>query len=129
MHLPSLATAEGLASLDQHLLDRSFVSGYSPSRVDLTVLKQLGPHARLEQFINIGRWATNLRSYSPDEQSHFPAGEPVEIDQTVIGGGSGVPPPEVSVDDPSAVSVAQLVPLHVVLSLPAHSNLLQQGSE
>lgn len=93
MHLPSLATAEGLASLDQLLLARSFVSGYAPSRADLKLLKLLGssPHttSKLEQYANIGRWAQNLRSYSPEEQALFPPGEPVDIDQAVVvGGGS-----------------------------------------
>ena len=80
MKLPSLATPEGLAWLDHCLLDRSFLSGFSPTKADLTVLRQLGQKTGLEQYTNICRWVYNLKSYSSEEQGQFPPGEPVEID-------------------------------------------------
>jgi hypothetical protein len=79
MKLPSLHTAEGLARLDQHLLDSSFISGYQPTAADVTVLKQLAKTG-LEEYSNIRRWAQTLRSYSREEQESFPCGEPVEMD-------------------------------------------------
>lgn len=85
MKLPSLTTAEGLATLDQYLLDRSFISGYSPSRADLTVLRHLlgGQKISLEPYTNIARWAQTVKSYSSEEQGGFTVGEPVEIELVV----------------------------------------------
>jgi elongation factor 1-beta len=81
MKLPSLSTAEGLASLDRHLLDTSFISGYGPSRADLTVLKQIGQtKISLEHYANIARWSRTIKSYTNEEQKDFPGGEPIEIE-------------------------------------------------
>ena len=81
MKLPSLTSAEGLGTLDQFLLDRSFVSGYAPTKADLTVLRHLlGQKASLEPYTNIVRWSQTLKSYTSEEQGRFPAGEPIEID-------------------------------------------------
>ncbi len=85
MKFPSLSTAEGLSSLDQFLLDKSFVSGYAPSQADLTLLHQLAAHKTgLNQYTNIQRWVQTLQSYASDERGQFPVGELVEIDSVIV---------------------------------------------
>jgi len=65
LKLPDLSTAEGLKHLDNYLLDRSYVCGFSPTQADVEVFNAIKEH-RLDNHVNVGRWYRHVQSLEPD---------------------------------------------------------------
>ncbi|XP_077296042.1 elongation factor 1-beta [Arctopsyche grandis] len=68
---------KGLEKLNGFLADKSFLSGYQPSKADTSVYDNLG-NAPAKTFINILRWYNNIASYSQAERSSF-TGQPWSV--------------------------------------------------
>lgn len=58
-----------LKKLDEHLLSRSYVEGYSPSQADVHVFKTLGSAPDASAYPNVTRWYTHIKSYSAEHGS------------------------------------------------------------
>ncbi|KIK66240.1 hypothetical protein GYMLUDRAFT_929029 [Collybiopsis luxurians FD-317 M1] len=57
-----------LAKLDQHLVTRSYVEGYSPSQADVHVFKTLSS-APDSSYVNVTRWYKHIASYNSEHGS------------------------------------------------------------
>ena len=94
MKFPDPGTVEGLAFLNNHLLDKSFVDGgVEPSQADTKLYKAVR-EADLAGADNVRRWFVNIKSFG-DEQKQFPPGQfqvevevadkPKEVDGLLLG--------------------------------------------
>ena len=63
--LQELRTADGLAKLDAHLDERSYVLGFEPSHLDTAALAEVsaGKDKSLEQWDNVRRWRAHIQSF------------------------------------------------------------------
>lgn len=57
---PSLATAQGLKSLNDHLLTRSYISGFQSSRDDLAVFSALASAPSPKEYPHAARWYSHI---------------------------------------------------------------------
>jgi len=58
-----------LKKLDEHLLTRSYVEGYTPSQADVHVFKALSSAPEASSYPNAARWYTHIKSYSAEHGS------------------------------------------------------------
>ena len=96
MKFPDPGTAEGLAFLDNYLLDKSYLDGgVAPTQADTKLFKAVR-EADLsgDAVANVRRWYVNIKSFG-DEQKQFPpagqfqveielAEKPKEVDEVLI---------------------------------------------
>lgn len=81
MKFPDLSSDPGLQLLDKHLLENSFVVGFSPSQADITVYKVL-TETNVTKYENISRWYKNIKSFG-DECKQFPLSDvQIEVEMT-----------------------------------------------
>lgn len=59
--LYDLGSAAGLKKLDEHLLTRSYITGYQASKDDITVHEAL-PGPPPSEFINVSRWYNHIEA-------------------------------------------------------------------
>ena len=72
MEIPDLSSVEGAQFLDNHLKDRSYITGFNPTQADTQVWgKMQGPPS--DKFENLSRWYTNISSYEQDKKSFPPS--------------------------------------------------------
>ncbi|XP_059048653.1 elongation factor 1-beta' [Achroia grisella] len=74
MAVGDVKTAQGLNDLNKYLVERSYLSGYTPSQADVQVFEQVGkaPAASLPHAL---RWYRQISSYTPAERKAWPAGQ------------------------------------------------------
>jgi elongation factor 1-beta len=70
MKFPDLSLDQGLQLLEKHLLENSFVVGFSPTQADITVYRALAVN-NVIKYENISRWYNNIKSFG-DESKQFP---------------------------------------------------------
>ena len=80
IELPDPNTASGLAHLDAHLSDRSFVAGdgtVGPTQADARVFSALRrePAWNCVGCANVRRWYNHVKSYPPEDRREFPSPE------------------------------------------------------
>ncbi|XP_072179863.1 elongation factor 1-beta-like [Diadema setosum] len=63
MGFGDLKNASGQAALNQFLVDRSYIEGYTPSQADVVVFKAMSGAPKAELF-NALRWYNQIKSYS-----------------------------------------------------------------
>ena len=66
----------GLADLDSHLAERSFVSGYEASQNDVSVFRAVP--VNLPDDLNVGhvrRWQAHMKTYTQTELKSLPVAE------------------------------------------------------
>ncbi|KAI0696092.1 elongation factor 1 beta/delta chain [Cytidiella melzeri] len=56
------------AKLDSHLVQRSYVEGYTPSQADVAVFKAISSQPEAS-FANVTRWYTHINSYTSEFES------------------------------------------------------------
>jgi len=57
---------KGLEKLDQHLLTKSYIGGYVPSKSDVTVFEKF-TSAPAEKYVNALRWYNHIASFNKEE--------------------------------------------------------------
>uniref|UniRef100_A0A2M3YXT1 Putative elongation factor 1-beta n=1 Tax=Anopheles braziliensis TaxID=58242 RepID=A0A2M3YXT1_9DIPT len=70
MAFGDVKTANGLKELDKFLADNSYISGYVPSKADLSVFEALGK-APAATNVNALRWYNHIASFSAKERAAF----------------------------------------------------------
>ncbi|XP_052862108.1 probable elongation factor 1-beta [Anopheles cruzii] len=70
MAFGDVKTANGLKELDKFLADNSYVSGYTPSKADLSVFEALGK-APAASNVHALRWYNHIASFSTKERSEW----------------------------------------------------------
>uniref|UniRef100_A0A2M4C023 Putative elongation factor 1-beta n=1 Tax=Anopheles marajoara TaxID=58244 RepID=A0A2M4C023_9DIPT len=70
MAFGDVKTANGLKELDKFLADNSYISGYVPSKADLSVFEALGK-APAAANVNALRWYSHIASFSAQERAEF----------------------------------------------------------
>uniref|UniRef100_A0A2M3YXS4 Putative elongation factor 1-beta n=1 Tax=Anopheles braziliensis TaxID=58242 RepID=A0A2M3YXS4_9DIPT len=70
MAFGDVKTANGLKELDKFLADNSYISGYVPSKADLSVFEALGK-APAAANVNVLRWYNHIASFSAKERAAF----------------------------------------------------------
>uniref|UniRef100_A0A2M4BZ45 Putative elongation factor 1-beta n=1 Tax=Anopheles marajoara TaxID=58244 RepID=A0A2M4BZ45_9DIPT len=70
MAFGDVKTANGLKELDKFLADNSYISGYVPSKADLSVFEALGK-APAAANVNALRWYNHIASFSAQERAEF----------------------------------------------------------
>ncbi|KAK9243864.1 hypothetical protein V1506DRAFT_543212 [Lipomyces tetrasporus] len=78
MGFGDLASAAGLARLNDFLLTESFISGYTPSQDDVIVFKAVGSAPDAKTYPNVARWYSNIVSYE-SEFSDLPGDASADI--------------------------------------------------
>ena len=73
MEIPDLSKGEGLAFLNSHLKDKSFIGGFNPSKADVSVWEKL-KKCPSEEYENVHRWYNQISSYG-SERSTFPSSD------------------------------------------------------
>jgi len=68
MSFGDVKTPKGLQELNTFLADNSYISGFVPSKADLSVFDALGK-APAAQYANIARWYRHIASFSAQERS------------------------------------------------------------
>ncbi|XP_011192346.2 probable elongation factor 1-beta [Zeugodacus cucurbitae] len=68
MAFGNVTTPQGLQELEQFLADNSYISGYSPSKADLSVFDALGK-APAGNFPHVQRWYRHIASYEASERA------------------------------------------------------------
>ncbi|XP_035793537.1 probable elongation factor 1-beta [Anopheles albimanus] len=68
MAFGDVKTANGLKELDKFLADNSYISGYVPSKADLSVFEALGK-APAAANVNALRWYNHIASFSAKERA------------------------------------------------------------
>ncbi|XP_031743738.1 elongation factor 1-delta isoform X1 [Cucumis sativus] len=58
---PDVKSASGLKKLDEYLLSRSYISGYQPSKDDVTVYEALSKPVSSE-YVNVSRWSNHIEA-------------------------------------------------------------------
>ncbi|CRK92747.1 CLUMA_CG006340, isoform A [Clunio marinus] len=69
MAFGDVKTAKGLQELNNFLAENSYISGYTPSKADLSVFEALGKSP--SDFANIARWYRHIASFSTQERSKW----------------------------------------------------------
>src|SRR5574337_945002 len=59
--LSDVKSAAGLKKLDEYLLSRSYISGYQPSKDDVTVYEALSKPVSSE-YVNVSRWCNHIEA-------------------------------------------------------------------
>ncbi|XP_022954481.1 elongation factor 1-delta-like isoform X3 [Cucurbita moschata] len=59
--LHDVKSAAGLKKLDEYLLSRSYISGYQPSKDDVTVYESLSKPVSSE-YLNVARWSNHIEA-------------------------------------------------------------------
>ncbi|MCO5557985.1 hypothetical protein L7F22_011559 [Adiantum nelumboides] len=108
VELPDLATSSGLQQLDQFLLTRSYISGYQPSRDDVTAYCAI-PKAPKPDLVNVSRWYNHISALLKKSLPGEPvgvkiAGQPVCQSRELANGSAAPAPPtpptaDVAADD------------------------------
>jgi len=65
-----LTTPQGIKGLDQHLLENSYIKGYTPTKEDIFVFDTLGK-TPVGDLPNIQRWYRHIASFSAAERSSW----------------------------------------------------------
>ncbi|XP_069963772.1 probable elongation factor 1-beta [Bactrocera oleae] len=68
MAFGDVSTPQGLKELEKFLADNSYISGYSPSKADLSVFEVLGK-APTGNFPHVQRWYRHIASYEAFERA------------------------------------------------------------
>ncbi|XP_030388597.1 probable elongation factor 1-beta [Scaptodrosophila lebanonensis] len=71
MAFGDVKTPQGLKELNNYLADNSYISGYTPSKADVSVFDSLGK-APAGDFPHVARWYRQIASYEPKERSVWP---------------------------------------------------------
>lgn len=87
--LGDLNTDSGLANLNAHLSECSYIEGFQPSQADTTVFNALGK-SPASSFCHVLRWFNHIKSYG-NEKGSFP-GTPKSLSELGLGGSSGTTP-------------------------------------
>mmetsp|Transcript_45654 Transcript_45654/g.114874 ORF Transcript_45654/g.114874 Transcript_45654/m.114874 type:complete len:222 (+) Transcript_45654:186-851(+) len=71
MSFANLDTEKGLAALNTHLADKSYVAGHSLSAEDVAAFEKVGaePTSKTAKFINVLRWFRHIASFSAEERA------------------------------------------------------------
>ncbi|XP_067626673.1 probable elongation factor 1-beta [Eurosta solidaginis] len=94
MAFDDVKTPEGLKELDKFLTDNSYISGYTPSKADLSVFDALGK-APTGNFPHVQRWYRHIASYQAGERAAW-GGSPLP---QAAGGKPTVAAPAAADDD------------------------------
>ena len=70
MAIGDVKTPEGLSELNKFLADNSYISGYTPSKADVSVFNALGK-APADSYVHILRWYRHIASYSASEMASW----------------------------------------------------------
>ncbi|KAM7537383.1 hypothetical protein Aperf_G00000079053 [Anoplocephala perfoliata] len=70
MDFGDLKQSDGLKSLDDYLLNRSYIEGYQPSKSDCVVFDAI-IEAPDEKYRNVLRWYNHIKSYG-EQRKNFP---------------------------------------------------------
>ena len=70
MAFGDVKTPQGLKELNNFLADNSYISGYTPSKADLSVFDALGKAPNAE-FAHIQRWYKHIASFDTKERSSW----------------------------------------------------------
>jgi len=65
----NLDTPKGLAELNKHLTERSYIEGYTPSRADVAVYSQLKSAPEAGKFPHVARWYDHMSFFPATERS------------------------------------------------------------
>ncbi|XP_017470061.1 PREDICTED: probable elongation factor 1-beta [Rhagoletis zephyria] len=68
MAFGNVTTPQGLKELEKFLADNSYISGYSPSKADISVFDALGK-APTGNFPHVQRWYRHIASYEASERA------------------------------------------------------------
>ena len=71
MEFKDLREPSGLQRLDQHLSDRSFVSGYEASQNDVAVFRAVEKDS-LKPYGNVHRWYLHMKTYAAFDLKNLP---------------------------------------------------------
>ena len=85
MAFKDLRHASGLAVLNDHLADRSFISGYEATQNDVAVFKAVDL-SLATSYEHVHRWCLHMKSYSGDDLKAMP---PSDVLVNVAASGSG----------------------------------------
>ncbi|XP_018332487.1 elongation factor 1-beta'-like [Agrilus planipennis] len=78
MAVGDLKTEAGITQLNSYLEDKSYLSGYQPTQVDIQTLNSIGK-APGANFPHALRWYTHIKSFTQAEQKNFPSGTPISL--------------------------------------------------
>ncbi|KAK0532776.1 Translation elongation factor 1 beta [Tilletia horrida] len=67
MSLPDFTTDAGLAQLESHVSDKSYIDGYAPSQADVAVFAALKASPDAKKYPHSARWYAHIASW---EQEH-----------------------------------------------------------
>ncbi|KAG5682432.1 hypothetical protein PVAND_011785 [Polypedilum vanderplanki] len=70
MAFGDVKSAKGLGELNTFLADNSYITGYTPSKADLSVFDALGK-APAAEYVNIARWYRHISSFSAQERNSW----------------------------------------------------------
>nr|BAJ99614.1 predicted protein [Hordeum vulgare subsp. vulgare] len=68
-----LDTPKGLGSLNQHLADRSYIEGYTPSSADVEVFSQINAAPDSSKNPHVARWWNHIASFAENERKAWAA--------------------------------------------------------
>ncbi|KAF2899830.1 hypothetical protein ILUMI_06354 [Ignelater luminosus] len=74
MAFGDLKTDKGVAELNRFLEDKSYVSGYEPTKADVETFQALGNKAPNASYPHALRWYNHIKSFSDAERKSFGAG-------------------------------------------------------
>ena len=81
MEFKDLRESSGLNSLDEHLANRSFVSGHEASQNDVTVFRAVDKDS-VKAFGNVHRWYLHMKTYTSFDLKNLPkSDEKVVVEQ------------------------------------------------
>jgi len=72
----NLDTPKGLAELNKHLAERSYIEGYSPSGADVDVFSQLKNTPEGGKFPHVARWHEHIAFFPASERSSWGSATP-----------------------------------------------------
>jgi len=66
-----LDTPKGLGDLNGHLLDKSYIEGYTPSSADSETFQAFTSAPDATKYVNVGRWYNHIKSFSDSERGQW----------------------------------------------------------
>jgi len=71
----NLKTESGIQKLNEHLVTRSYITGYQPTQDDVTTLGKMLSAPDAKKYPHAARWYKHIAHFTPAQKKAFKAGE------------------------------------------------------
>jgi hypothetical protein len=71
----NLKTETGIAKLNEHLVTRSYITGYQPTQDDVTTIGKMLSAPDAKKYPHAARWFKHISHFTANQKKAFKAGE------------------------------------------------------